>query len=282
MLLTGVPGSGKTYTALAIAAVFAELDGGLPFVIDTERRSASLYVNRFKHEEYGTEVEGVFVPGLVAPYSSERYLAAMREGAEDNPVVVVDSLSHGWNGPGGFLDLNQKIADRKYRGNTYAAWKDIPYDGFIDDMLQTNAHLICTARSKIDWVVEDNAQGKKAPKKVGMAPKYREGIDFEFDLACEMNLDHKLIVSKTRFEEIADEVIEKPGAEFAQRVYNLLRGDSETMATDAQRAELTLLAETEGATEAIRNSILDKLAGQLTEEEAAKGIAKAKQILGVK
>ncbi len=44
----------------------------------------------------------------------------------------------------------------------------------------------------------------------------REGVEFEFDVAAEMDLDHNLIVVKTRCPALDGVVVNRPGAELAE------------------------------------------------------------------
>ena len=57
-------------------------------------------------------------------------------------------------------------------------------------------------RSKTEYIVQEemNARGKtvSVPKKVGLAPQMREGIDFEFSTVLEIGMDHNASASKDR------------------------------------------------------------------------------------
>ena len=69
----------------------------------------------------------------------------------------------------------------KRTGNGYTAWRDVTpqHNRLVDRILQCNMHIAATLRTKTEYVIEDNAQGKKAPRKVGMAPVFREGFEYE-------------------------------------------------------------------------------------------------------
>lgn len=165
-------------------------------VIDTENASGNLYV--------GTQAGGIRVGeyltiGLEPPFSAARYLEAI-DLAEQNGVefLIIDSLSHAWSGEGGLLDVQANIAKRT--GNGYTAWRDVTpqHNRLVDRILQCNMHIAATLRTKTEYVIEDNASGKKAPRKVGMAPIFREGFEYEMSVFFELALDHSASATKDR------------------------------------------------------------------------------------
>jgi len=165
-------------------------------VIDTENESGSLYV--------GTVVNGVRVGeyltiNLEAPFSAARYLEAI-DVAEQNGVefLIIDSLSHAWYGEGGLLDVQSNIAKRS--GNSYTAWREVTpqHNKLVDRVLQCPMHVAITLRTKTEYVIEDNGNGKKSPKKVGMAPVFRDGIEYEVTVFFELSQDHVASATKDR------------------------------------------------------------------------------------
>ena len=99
--LAGASGSGKTYTAMRLAAGIA---GDKPFcVIDTEAGRAKHYADMFRFDH----------GDLTPPFSPDRYAdAIMAADKAGYPVIVVDSVSHVWAGDGGVLDWQDKELDR--------------------------------------------------------------------------------------------------------------------------------------------------------------------------
>ena len=64
----------------------------------------------------------------------------------------------------------------------------------------------------MEYILEENANGKKVPKKVGMAAVQREGIEYEFDVAAELRSDgNELVIIKTRCEELSEKTFKKAG-----------------------------------------------------------------------
>lgn len=206
LALIGLAGSGKTFSALSVATHL--VPGGKIAVIDTERGSASLYADRFTFDVLDLERHG-----------PEDYCEAI-EAAEQAgyDVVVIDSLSHAWAGKDGALEQVDKIARREGRSNNFTAWRDVTpkHNRLVDTMLSCRCHLIATLRSKMEYVLEKDEKGKSVPRKVGLAPIQREGLDYEFTIVGDMNLNHELIVSKSRCSAIpVGDIIDRPGEKLA-------------------------------------------------------------------
>ena len=181
LLFEGASGSGKTYSSLIAATAL----GKKIAVIDTEKGSASLYSDRFNFD----------VCELLPPYTPEAYIEAIK-GAEDlgYDVIVIDSITHEWSGEGGCLEIQQKL------GGTYNDWAKVTprHEKFKEAILRSGCHVVATARTKTDYVVELNSRGKHAPKKVGMKTEQREGLDFEFTTVLRVNENHLFSSSKDR------------------------------------------------------------------------------------
>jgi hypothetical protein len=58
--------------------------------------------------------------------------------------------------------------------------------------------MICTMRSKQEYVLEKNEKGKEVPRKVGMAPVQREGMEYEFTTLFDVDMAHQGQTSKDR------------------------------------------------------------------------------------
>src|SRR5690606_9215559 len=91
------------------------------------------------------------------------------------------------------------------------------HNEMVETMLASKLHLIVTMRSKTEYVVEkDEKTGKSAPRKVGMQPVQRDGLEFEFDVVGDMDQDNTFIVSKTRCVALKGAAIREPGEELAE------------------------------------------------------------------
>lgn len=190
LALSGVSGSGKTYSALLLAKGL----GGRIAVVDTERGSASLYADMPGIPDFD-------VLDLEAPFSPERYVEAIRAAeAAGYDVLIIDSMSHEWTGKGGCLELADEIATARFRGNTWSAWSEVTprHRDFVDAILTSKLHVIATMRSKTE-TAQAERNGRKIVQKLGMKTEQRDGTDYEFTVMFDITHDgHFAVPSKDR------------------------------------------------------------------------------------
>lgn len=197
--LEGPTGAGKTWTALEWATILAA--GGTVAVIDTEHRSASYYADNYQFDTLDWP----------PPYDPTQLAKIIKDAGPSYDVLVVDSFTHFWNGEGGTLDMVD-AAGKRSGGNNFAGWKTATpaFRHLIDTILSAPCHVICTMRSKMEYILEDqrgrDGRTVKVPRKVGMAPEMRAGIEFEFTVVGELDVDHNLSITKSRCNLIADKV----------------------------------------------------------------------------
>ncbi len=195
----GPPGSGKTYTSLIFATCLAKLRNSRVAYIDSEHGSASKYADIFDFDVINLD-----------SFSPIIYVQAIN-AAENTGyrVIVIDSLSHAWNGKDGALEMVDRIAGS---GNKFSAWRTVTpqHNDLVESMLRVNADLFVTMRSKVEYVVEKDDRGKAVPRKVGLAPIQREGLEYEFDVVADMDTDNILHISKTRCPTLTGQHILKP------------------------------------------------------------------------
>lgn len=182
-------GGGKTMSSLKLAYGLVG-DWDKICVIDTENESASLYAH----------LGDFYTLKLESPYTPERYIQkideCLKEGIE---CIIIDSAAHEWSGVGGCVEINEKLAQAKYKGNTWSAWNETTprHNAFVDKILQCNAHIITCVRSKTETVMGDD----KKVKKVGMKDIQREGWEFEFSISFTLDREtHCALVTKDRSE----------------------------------------------------------------------------------
>lgn len=216
----GPAGSGKTFTALRLAHAL----GKKIAVINTEFGGVELYE--------GLNPDGEpwkFDVCQLADFSPSSYTAAILGAAQEHyDVLVIDSLSHAWAGVGGALELVDKKG-----GNKFAAWKDITpmHNRMVDALLRSPCHVIATMRSKMEYVLEEyvdqNGRTKTSPRKVGLAPIQRQGMEYEFDVIGDIDLTHTLTISKSRCPDIDGLSVVKPGADFFAQLIRWLNEGTE-------------------------------------------------------
>jgi energy-coupling factor transporter ATP-binding protein EcfA2 len=219
LAIDGPSGAGKTYTALVLATMIAKNEGKRIAFVDTERGSASLYADKFDFDVLELN-----------SFSPKNYTNAIISAEESGlfSVIVLDSMSHAWEGEGGALDMVDKSAKRMQTENRFVGWKDVTpvQREMVDTMLMTELHVIGTMRSKMEYVLEKNGD-KTVVRKVGMAPIQRQGMEYEFTLVGDMDTDHNFIVSKTRIEELDGWIKQKPTERDFQIIMDWLKKGEE-------------------------------------------------------
>jgi len=178
--LIGASGSGKTYSALRLATGMQRVTGGTIFYIDTEARRALHYADDFDFNH---------VP-FDPPFSPLDYLEAIEYCvAQKASIVIVDSLSHEHEGPGGVLEMHDQFLDEKAGTDwdkrqklNFAAW--IKPKGqrqrLINTMLQLGVNLICCFRAKEKMKLQTGAQ----PKELGWMPIAGAEFLYEMTATC--------------------------------------------------------------------------------------------------
>ncbi|MCP4697605.1 MAG: ATP-binding protein [Gammaproteobacteria bacterium] len=197
LAIFGPSGSGKTYTSLRIATGI----GGKIAVIDTERGSASKYADRF-------EFDVLELPKNDIATYTQGIRAAQAAGYE---VLIIDSLTHAWKD---LLQQVDKWSSQSFGGNRWAGWsKGTPAQmAFVETILGFGGHLIGTMRTKTEWASEvDTRTGKTKPVRIGLLPEQGKGIEYEFDMLIEIDVNHNACVIKDRTGQYQDEVIAEPG-----------------------------------------------------------------------
>ena len=194
--LDGPSGSGKTFGALEIARGLAG-SWDKVLVVDTENGSASYYADSrrdgFLHVNYTPDA-------MPDGYSPRNWVKLLDWIAKEHPsveAVVLDSISHEWEGEGGCLELADKYG---YKGNTFTGWKTVTplHRAFIDKMRHAPFHVVATIRSKTEYSLEKNDKGKSVPKKLGMKGVQREGMDYEFGVIFSVDIGHLASSTKDR------------------------------------------------------------------------------------
>jgi ABC-type dipeptide/oligopeptide/nickel transport system ATPase subunit len=197
--LYGSSGSGKTYSALRLATGMQRVTGGEIMVVDTEAKRALHYSTRFKfrHVEFK------------APFGPMDYVAAVHHCvAKGAGVIIIDSCSHEWEGPGGVLEMHDAEVDRlceKDGGKNAPTWKresmNFPawarpkqeHQRFINSLLQVECNFILAFRSKekIKLLTKAEKEAAKAAgekveavKPLGFMPIGDPSLIYEMTASC--------------------------------------------------------------------------------------------------
>jgi len=177
--LFGPSGGGKTMSALRIATGLAN-DGEIVF-IDTERGRACQYAPA-SGEKASPPDSFAFVHGeLEAPFSPARYRQALEMAIKRKPaVIIIDSMSHVWEGVGGMMEMvDAAKADGKR--NDFSAWSKpkAEHARLIATLLQVPAHVIVCLRGKEKKALVDGPRGKKEVVDLGWRPVCESSLPYE-------------------------------------------------------------------------------------------------------
>lgn len=194
---SSVSGGGKTVSALLMAYGMTG-DWDKIAVIDTENESADLYANHTL--DSGSTIGEFLVYPLKAPYTPERYkeaIYACENGGVE--VIIIDSITHEWDGAGGCLEILDELTKKDPKHNSYAQWANVTprHQVFINAILQSPCHIFTTVRRKQDYDMS-NQNGKTVITKAGLKEITREGFEYELTANLELDQLHNATASKDR------------------------------------------------------------------------------------
>ena len=181
LALQGCAGSGKTYSALFLTYGLCG-DWSKIAIIDSENGSADLYAHLGTYN----------VLNLSENFTPETYIEAIKVCEDAGiEVIIIDSISQCWDY---LLEYHATL-----QGNSFTNWQKVTprINAFMQKILQSRSHVICTMRCKQDYVLSEK-NGKMVPEKVGLKAVMRDGIDYEFTIVFDINMKHQAIASKDR------------------------------------------------------------------------------------
>jgi hypothetical protein len=219
-------GGGKTYSALLVALGLAGSWEKVA-VIDTENMSADLYSDLGPYQ----------VLTLTAPYTPERYIEAIAAcEAAGMEVIIIDSITHEWDGKGGILDISNNMT-----GNSYTNWAKLTprHQAFIDKILQSSCHILTTVRRKQDYEMSKNSDGKTTVTKVGLKEITRDGFEYEITLNLELDMNHNATASKDRTGLFAGKPQFVPSVETGKLIRQWCESGADPLPQTDTRPELT-------------------------------------------
>lgn len=174
--IIGPSGSGKTLSAILLAEGIKRVCPGPIVVVDTEALRA------LKHAD-GNPERFIHVP-FGEPFGPLDYIEAFRHALKHDPsTIIVDSMSHEHEGPGGVLEQHDDMVVAKGQNYDQLAWKKPKGDRkqmkyFI---LQQRCNWIFCFRAK-----EKTKPAKKGgePEDLGWQPLGAEELIYEMDLCA--------------------------------------------------------------------------------------------------
>lgn len=181
MGLQAPSGGGKTYSSLLIAYGLCANWNKIA-VIDTENHSADLYDHLGDYN----------VIPLDAPFSPDKYISAIKVCQESGmEVIIIDSMTHCWEY---LIEYHASL-----QGNSFTNWGKITpmHNELVQAILQSPCHVIATIRCKQDYIlVEKN--NKQVPEKVGLKGVQRDGLEYDFTLVFDLDMQNHAVSSKDR------------------------------------------------------------------------------------
>jgi hypothetical protein len=216
--MSGPSGFGKTYSALLLAkGLVGEWDKIA--VIDTENGSADLYSDLGEYN----------VIPLTAPYAPERYIEAINACVKGGmEVIIIDSISHEWDGKGGCLEIQESL------GGKYQDWAKVTprHQAFVEAITTSPVHMITTVRRKQDYdMIKDG--NKTKVEKVGTKEVTREGFEYELTVNFEfLNDRHMVKAGKDR----TSLFVNKPEFVITEQTGELIKGWCENGVDELQDA----------------------------------------------
>lgn len=173
IMLCGVSGGGKTYTAIQIASGIVKGDNSKIGFMDTENRRGKLYADTLSSPfKYGL---------LTPPFSPDRYIAGIeqfeRSGCE---VLIIDSGTHEWEGIGGCQDIATSGNPRMPNWNRAKS----EHKKFMSKLLSTPMHIILCLRAREKAIPEEVWDDKKQRnvtvyRDMGLQPVTEKNVVFE-------------------------------------------------------------------------------------------------------
>lgn len=183
--LSAVSGGGKTMSAILIAKGLTKGDLSKVALIDTENGSGDLYAHLGEYN----------VLPLTAPYTPESYVQAIKTCEDAGmEVIIIDSITHEWEGKGGCLEIVDKL------GGRYQDWGKVTprHQSFVDAILQSKCHIITTVRRKQDYEMLKDGNGKLQVQKAGLKEVTREGFEYELTANLQLDIKHNATALKDR------------------------------------------------------------------------------------
>ena len=166
-IFAGTAGAGRIRAALEMAS---GLTDGKIAVLDTESGMAKIHSNLGHYD----------VLEMAPPFTADKFIAAVEMAEKESyNVLIIDTLSQAWAGEGGILEQVGKLTASK--GSKNGVWDTVQpqHDEMMTRIKRSNLHILVILQCKTEYFVSDQPGGL-APKKIGLNPIQRDGIDYGF------------------------------------------------------------------------------------------------------
>lgn len=181
VIIVSPSGGGKTMSLLELATGLSRKTGSRIAFIGTEGDRDKLYAG--KKSPYGEYYYDYDLLQLTDDFSPEAYIAAIDEAIDAGyKVIIIDGLAQEWKY---INDLHDKMP-----GNSFTNWGKLKprHHKLNEKILTAPAHILCSARGKDEWVLEEK-NGKQVPKKVGLGSQTDKDITYEVMLSLQIDQD---------------------------------------------------------------------------------------------
>jgi len=182
--LASVSGDGKTYTALQLGYGLANYDASKLGMLDTENRRGSLYDDCLEQSTRPTK-ERFWIGDLQPPFTPQRYIDAIKEfEAAGVEVLIIDSVTHEWEGIGGCVEIaeagNPKVPNWNRAKNEHKR--------FVNTMLQCDMHIIVCVRAREKVKLEKNTGNNNKLEFVDLGLQPVQEKNFMFEMTSSLML----------------------------------------------------------------------------------------------
>ncbi len=176
--IAGVSGSGKTFSALLLAAGLAGDSGAVGF-LDTENKRGKMYADNA--DIMKALPKGYKYSELRAPFAPSRYIEHIDAFEQIGcNVLVVDSGSHAWEGDGGCSDIAE---NNKLRGTPNWIMAKREHKRMMNRLMASPMHIIFCIRAREKIKVLKDANGKDQFVPQGLQPIQEKNFTFEQTLS---------------------------------------------------------------------------------------------------
>lgn len=233
MLLMGVSGAGKTYTALAVASYMLDQNGPQPWmkdqivVLDSDNGRSSRYASG-KPFYFSMLRMTKFDPDTWC----DAYAYAVGKGFK---YIIIDSSSDEWQW---ILEESERMA--KGERNKERIWGVLTpkHNRFLRTITNGAANVIVTALMKPHYETVEK-DGKKQKVRQGNAPIQRDGVERLFDIAGVIEEGATIRFIKTLCSALAEQYIDKPGRDLALTIKAWLKeGEPHVPSSIAEMADI--------------------------------------------